>query len=126
MSIVVKTQDHKVARTIKTKGLRFKDLGQKDKVERQSQKAKDQGSQSQAALKEKSSKVAKREKACLENQHVFIPFAFDTFGFLAPETEKFLNRVQRVVQNYVLGLCVPYLFCFSGETSEDKEVKMRA
>nr|GEV06728.1 auxilin-like protein [Tanacetum cinerariifolium] len=52
----------------------------------------------QAALKAESSKVAKHEKACLENQHVFIPFAFDTFGFLAPETEKFLNRVQRVVQ----------------------------
>nr|GEU97610.1 putative exostosin-like protein [Tanacetum cinerariifolium] len=53
----------------------------------------------QAALKAESSKVAKHEKACLENQHVFIPFAFDTFGFLAPKTEKFLNRVQRVVQS---------------------------
>ncbi|GJW04814.1 RNA-directed DNA polymerase, eukaryota [Tanacetum coccineum] len=52
----------------------------------------------QAALKAESSKVAKHEKACLENQHVFIPFAFDTFGFLAPEAEEFLNRVQRVVQ----------------------------
>ncbi|GJS05421.1 putative ribonuclease H-like domain-containing protein [Tanacetum coccineum] len=52
----------------------------------------------QAALKAESSKVAKHEKACLENQHVFIPFAFDTFGFLAPEVEEFLNRVQRVVQ----------------------------
>nr|GEY38047.1 auxilin-like protein [Tanacetum cinerariifolium] len=48
----------------------------------------------QAALKAESSKVAKHEKPCLENQHVFIPFAFDTFGFLAPETEKLLNRVQ--------------------------------
>ncbi|GKA78351.1 hypothetical protein Tco_0784888 [Tanacetum coccineum] len=47
----------------------------------------------QAALKAESSKVAKHEKACLENQHVFIPFAFDTFGFLAPEAEEFLNRV---------------------------------
>ncbi|GJR77865.1 hypothetical protein Tco_0090230 [Tanacetum coccineum] len=46
----------------------------------------------QAALKAESSKVAKHEKACLENQHVFIPFAFDTFGFLAPEAEEFLNR----------------------------------
>ncbi|GJS83585.1 phosphoglucan phosphatase DSP4, amyloplastic [Tanacetum coccineum] len=52
----------------------------------------------QAALKAESSKVAKHEKACLENQHVFIPFAFNTFGFLAPEAEEFLNRVQRVVQ----------------------------
>ncbi|GJW27470.1 hypothetical protein Tco_0044345 [Tanacetum coccineum] len=53
----------------------------------------------QAALKAESSKVAKHEKACLENQHVFIPFAFDTFDFLAPEAEEFLNRVQRVVQS---------------------------
>ncbi|GJT41333.1 putative reverse transcriptase domain-containing protein [Tanacetum coccineum] len=53
----------------------------------------------QVALKAESSKVAKHEKACLENQHVFIPFAFDTFGFLAPEAEEFLNRVQRVVQS---------------------------
>ncbi|GKD58766.1 ankyrin repeat-containing protein [Tanacetum coccineum] len=51
-----------------------------------------------------SSKVAKHEKACLENQHVFIPFAFDTFGFLAPEVEEFLNRVQRVVQNIALRI----------------------
>ncbi|GKC81139.1 hypothetical protein Tco_1136856, partial [Tanacetum coccineum] len=47
----------------------------------------------QAALKAESSKVAKHEKACLENQHVFIPFAFDTFGFLAPEAE---NRVKAI------------------------------
>nr|GEU29144.1 putative exostosin-like protein [Tanacetum cinerariifolium] len=52
----------------------------------------------QAALKAESSKVAKHEKACLENQHVFIPFAFDTFCFLASEAEKFLTRVKRVVQ----------------------------
>ncbi|GJX24990.1 hypothetical protein Tco_0231286, partial [Tanacetum coccineum] len=55
----------------------------------------------QAALKAESSKVAKHEKACLENQHVFISFAFDTFGFLAPVAE-FLTRVQRVVQNDVI------------------------
>ncbi|MFS7957174.1 hypothetical protein Hanom_Chr07g00663321 [Helianthus anomalus] len=39
----------------------------------------------QAALKAASGKVTKHEKACLDNQHVFIPFSFDTFGFLAPE-----------------------------------------
>ncbi|GKC99857.1 hypothetical protein Tco_1170132 [Tanacetum coccineum] len=55
----------------------------------------------QAALKAESSKVAKHEKACLENQHVFIPFAFDTFGFLAPEAEEFFTRVQRVVQKWL-------------------------
>ena len=38
-----------------------------------------------ATLKAASSKVAKHEKACSDNQHAFIPFAFDTFGFLAPE-----------------------------------------
>ncbi|GKE12067.1 hypothetical protein Tco_1415618, partial [Tanacetum coccineum] len=36
----------------------------------------------QAALKAASGKVTKHEKACIENQHVLIPFAFDTFGFL--------------------------------------------
>ncbi|KAL4564082.1 hypothetical protein LXL04_028133 [Taraxacum kok-saghyz] len=51
----------------------------------------------QAALKAASCKVMKHEKACLENQHVFIPFAFDTFGFLAPEAVDLLNRVQRVM-----------------------------
>ncbi|GJR77916.1 putative reverse transcriptase domain-containing protein [Tanacetum coccineum] len=53
----------------------------------------------QATLKAKSSNVVKHEKTCLENQHVFIPFAFDTFGFLAPEAEEFFTRVQRVVQS---------------------------
>ncbi|KAL8233475.1 hypothetical protein R6Q59_019575 [Mikania micrantha] len=55
----------------------------------------------QAALKAESCKVAKHEKACLENQHVFTPFAFDTFGFLAPEAMNFLNRIQRVMHNNI-------------------------
>ncbi|GJR02211.1 protein PIN-LIKES 3 [Tanacetum coccineum] len=38
-----------------------------------------------AALKAASCKVTKHEKTCIEIQHVFIPFAFDTFGFFAPE-----------------------------------------
>ncbi|GJR12423.1 retrotransposon protein [Tanacetum coccineum] len=42
-------------------------------------------SMGQAALKAAPCKVTKQEKACIENQHVFIPFVFDTFGFLAPE-----------------------------------------
>ncbi|KAL4566873.1 hypothetical protein LXL04_030999 [Taraxacum kok-saghyz] len=46
----------------------------------------------QAALKAASCKVMKHEKACIENQHVFIPFAFDTFGFLAPKAVDLLNR----------------------------------
>jgi hypothetical protein len=39
------------------------------------------------ALKAALSKMAKHIKVCSDNQHVFIPFAFDTFGFLAPDVE---------------------------------------
>ncbi|PNY14294.1 auxilin-like protein, partial [Trifolium pratense] len=46
----------------------------------------------QEALKAASSKVVKHEKACSDNQHVFIPFAFDTFGFLAPDVVDLLKR----------------------------------
>ncbi|KAJ0643443.1 putative exostosin [Helianthus annuus] len=53
----------------------------------------------QAVLKAEASKVAKHEKACLENQHVFVPFAFDTFGGLAPDAVRLLNRVQKVVNS---------------------------
>nr|GEY23602.1 auxilin-like protein [Tanacetum cinerariifolium] len=48
----------------------------------------------QTALKDASCKVTKHEKACIENQHVFVPFAFDTFGFLAPEAVELLNRLE--------------------------------
>ncbi|KAJ0506939.1 hypothetical protein HanRHA438_Chr12g0574721 [Helianthus annuus] len=53
----------------------------------------------QAVLKAEASKVAKHEKACRENQHVFVPFAFDTFGGLAPDAVRLLNRVQKVVNS---------------------------
>jgi len=56
----------------------------------------------QAALKAASSKVVKHEKACSYNQHVFIPFVFDTSGFLAPEAVDLLHRVQRVMHNNVM------------------------
>ncbi|MFS7889274.1 putative reverse transcriptase domain, exostosin [Helianthus anomalus] len=56
----------------------------------------------QAALKAASGKVIKHEKACLDNQHMFIPFAFDTFGFLAPEAVDLLSRVQRVMHSNVM------------------------
>ncbi|KAJ0606231.1 putative glycosyl transferase, family 14, beta-glucuronosyltransferase GlcAT14A/B/C [Helianthus annuus] len=56
----------------------------------------------QAALKAASGKVIKHEKACLDNQHVFIPFAFDTFGFLAPKAVDLLSRVQRVMHSNVM------------------------
>ncbi|GJV76417.1 RNA-directed DNA polymerase, eukaryota [Tanacetum coccineum] len=54
------------------------------------------------ALKVASGKVIKHEKSCIENQHVFIPFAFDTFGFLAPEAVELLSRVQRVMHSNVM------------------------
>ncbi|GJW49080.1 hypothetical protein Tco_0090431 [Tanacetum coccineum] len=57
---------------------------------------------SQAALKAASCKVTKHDKACNENQHVFIPFAFDTFGFFAPEAVELLRRVQRVMHINVM------------------------
>ncbi|MCI00955.1 5'-methylthioadenosine/S-adenosylhomocysteine nucleosidase, partial [Trifolium medium] len=57
----------------------------------------------QAALKAASSKVAKHEKTCSENQHAFIPFTFDTFGFLAPDVVDLLRRVLRVMHNNVVS-----------------------
>ncbi|XP_076954527.1 BTB/POZ domain-containing protein POB1-like [Bidens hawaiensis] len=44
-------------------------------------------------------KIAKHEKACTENQHAFVPFAFDTFGYLVPDEATFLKRVQLVVHS---------------------------
>jgi hypothetical protein len=46
----------------------------------------------QAALKAASSKIVKHEKACSDNQHAFIPFAFYTFGFLAPDRCEYFER----------------------------------
>ncbi|GJT54599.1 hypothetical protein Tco_0989653 [Tanacetum coccineum] len=39
----------------------------------------------QTALKAALCKVTKHEKTCIENQHVSVPFAFDTFCFLPSE-----------------------------------------
>ncbi|KAK2399459.1 hypothetical protein QL285_049269 [Trifolium repens] len=50
-----------------------------------------------------SSKVAKHEKTCSDNQHVFIPFTFDIFGFLAPEVVNLLKRVQGVMHNNIVS-----------------------
>ncbi|KAK2454767.1 hypothetical protein QL285_002298 [Trifolium repens] len=55
-----------------------------------------------AALKAASNKIAKHEKTCSDNQYAFIPFAFDTFSFLAPETVDLLKRVQRVMHSNVI------------------------
>jgi len=47
--------------------------------------------------------VGSREKACSDNQHAFIPFAFDTFGFLAPKVVDLLHRVQRIMHINVMS-----------------------
>jgi len=47
--------------------------------------------------------VAKHEKTCSDNQHAFIPFDFDTFGFLAPETVDLLHKVQKVMHINVMS-----------------------
>ncbi|MFS7951117.1 putative exostosin [Helianthus anomalus] len=49
--------------------------------------------------KAEAAKVAKHEKACIENQHVFVPFAFDTFGALVPDAVRLLKRVQQVLSS---------------------------
>ncbi|KAJ0804167.1 putative exostosin [Helianthus annuus] len=58
----------------------------------------------QAALKAALGKVTKHKKACLDKQHVFISFAFDTFSFLVPETVDLLSRVQRIMHSNVMTL----------------------
>jgi hypothetical protein len=55
-----------------------------------------------AALKDASSKMVKYEKAYADNQHVFIPFEFDTFGFLPLEVVNLLNRVQKVMHSNIV------------------------
>ncbi|KAK2385232.1 Pleckstrin proteiny (PH) domain-containing protein [Trifolium repens] len=54
-------------------------------------------------LKAASSKMVKYEKACSDNQHVFISFAFDTFGFLTPEAVDLLKRIQKVMHSNVMS-----------------------
>ncbi|GJZ26143.1 hypothetical protein Tco_0570396 [Tanacetum coccineum] len=49
----------------------------------------------QSALKATSCKVTKHKKTCIKNQYVFIPFVFDTFGFLAPVAVELLSRGQQ-------------------------------
>lgn len=56
-----------------------------------------------ASLKDVSRKVVKHEKASTDNQHVFISFAFDTFGFLTLGVVDLLHRVQRDMHNNVIS-----------------------
>ncbi|MFS7939598.1 putative exostosin [Helianthus anomalus] len=53
----------------------------------------------QAIRKAESKKVDKHAKACADNHHAFVPFAFDTFGSLAPEVICLFTRVQQVVHS---------------------------
>lgn len=55
------------------------------------------------ALKAATFKVKKHEKLCMKNQYVFIQFTLDTFGFLAPDAVKLLNRVQRIIHSNVIS-----------------------
>ncbi|GKA33126.1 hypothetical protein Tco_0719493 [Tanacetum coccineum] len=57
----------------------------------------------QDALKASSCKVAKHEKACIKNQHMIIPFAFDTFCFLAAEAVELLCWANSVPNDLSLG-----------------------
>jgi hypothetical protein len=57
----------------------------------------------QAVLKVASSKVVKHEKTCFDNQHAFIPFAFDTFGFLVPEAASLLQGVQKIMNSNIVS-----------------------
>jgi hypothetical protein len=54
-------------------------------------------------LKVATSKVTKHDKALSNNQHIFIPFAFTFFYFLAPETVDFLRRIQRDMHSNVMS-----------------------
>jgi 3-hydroxyacyl-CoA dehydrogenase len=48
--------------------------------------------------------MVKHERACSENQHASIPFAFDTVGFLVPKTiNKYFKKVRRVMHDNVVS-----------------------
>lgn len=47
-------------------------------------------------------KVTIYEKECLENQLVFISFAFDTFVVVVSVVVELLNQTQRVMHSYVV------------------------
>jgi hypothetical protein len=50
--------------------------------------------------------VAKYEKVCFDNQHVSIPFVFNTFGFLAPNIINLLQIVEKIMHNNGDGVVV--------------------
>jgi hypothetical protein len=40
---------------------------------------------------------------CSDNQHVFIPFVFDTFGFFASNTVNLLKIIQKIMHSNVVS-----------------------
>ncbi|KAL8106507.1 hypothetical protein AgCh_023321 [Apium graveolens] len=56
----------------------------------------------QAATKSPEAKVRKHDEACKNNQHVFMPFAFDTFEFLASDDVEFPRRVHKIMNKNVM------------------------
>jgi len=44
-----------------------------------------------------------RDKTCYDNQHVFMPFVFDIFGFLTSDVVDILRRVQKSMHNNVMS-----------------------
>ncbi|KAL5714862.1 hypothetical protein ACHQM5_016767 [Ranunculus cassubicifolius] len=64
-----------------------------------------------AVTKAAEAKVVKHGNACKEAHHNFIPFAFDTFGFLDTEAEDLLRRVQKITNKELAAIGAPeYVF----------------
>ncbi|KAL5708665.1 RNA helicase [Ranunculus cassubicifolius] len=64
-----------------------------------------------AATKAADAKLVKHGNACREAHHHFIPFAFDTFGFLDTEAVELLRRVQKVsMKDMSAAGAVDYVF----------------
>ena len=55
-----------------------------------------------ATLKTATGTVIKHEKSCMENQHMFIPFAFDTIRFPVLDSVE----LQRIIHRNVISLDV--------------------
>ncbi|KAF9592586.1 hypothetical protein IFM89_016037 [Coptis chinensis] len=56
----------------------------------------------EAAKRAATGKMEKHEEACRANQHCFIPFSFDTFGFLEQQSVELLKRLQKVMDSNVM------------------------
>ena len=68
----------------------------------------------QTTLKVVSCQVVKLEKTCSNNQHVFIPFAFDTLSFLASETVDLLQSSKGHTNNVMSHRSMIVVFTMIG------------